>query len=161
MEGLKDMKENENSIEIKETNLSEEMNEAPKHEELDLENKTTEQLQSENEQLRKDSQQKDKQIAELRSLHRQLDKEMKLDKEARELSEKWLITSLFILIPSVFLLSTMLRSWIIGVLGYLIIGGLIFTSNNLAHKHLEKKECKGNEKTKHKGKRNNMENYKI
>lgn len=161
MEGLKDMKVNENSIEVKETNLSEEMNEAPKHEELDLENKTTEQLQSENEQLRKDSQQKDKQIAELRSLHRQLDKEMKLDKKARELSEKWLITSLFILIPSVFLLSTMLKSWIIGVLGYLIIGGLIFTSNNLAHKHLEKKECKGNEKTKHKGKRSNMENYKI
>lgn len=148
MEEIKDMEVNENSIEVNEMNLSEEMNETPKHEELDLENKTTEQLQSENEQLRKDSQQKDKQIAELRSLHRQLDKEMKLDKKARELSEKWLITSLFILMPSVFLLSTLLKSWIIGVLGYLIIGGFIFTSNNLARKHLEKKECRGNRKNK-------------
>lgn len=148
MKEIKDIEVNENSIEVKEMNLSEEMNETPKHEELDLENKTTEQLQSENEQLRKDSQQKDKQIAELRSLHRQLDKEMKLDKKARELSEKWLITSLFILIPSVFLLSTLLKSWIIGVLGYLIIGGFIFTSNNLARKHLEKKECRGNRKDK-------------
>ena len=124
MEEIKDMEVNENSIEVK----SEEMDETPKHEEIDLENKTTEQLQSENEQLRKDSQQKDKQIAELRNLHRQLDKEMELDKKARELSEKWLITSLFILIPSVFLLSTLLKSWIIGVI----------------------------EKTKHKGKRNSM-----
>lgn len=144
MEEIKDMEVNENSIEVK----SEEMDETPKHEELDLENKTTEQLQSENEQLRKDSQQKDKQIAELRNLHRQLDKEMELDKKARELSEKWLITSLFILIPSVFLLSTLLKSWIIGVLGYLIIGGFIFTSNSLAYKHLEKKECRENRKDK-------------
>lgn len=144
MEEIKDMEVNENSIEVK----SEEMDETPKHEEIDLENKTTEQLQSENEQLRKDSQQKDKQIAELRNLHRQLDKEMELDKKARELSEKWLITSLFILIPSVFLLSTLLKSWIIGVLGYLIIGGFIFTSNSLAYKHLEKKECRENRKDK-------------
>lgn len=141
-------------MEVKKKSLSEEMNEkmkfkfseTSKPEELDLENKTTEQLQNENEQLRKASQQKDKQIAELRSLHRQLDKEMELDRRARELSEKWLITSLFILIPSVFLLSTMLKSWILGILGYLIIGGLIFTSNNLAHKHLERKEIKGNKK---------------
>jgi len=144
MEEIKDMEVNENSIEVK----SEEMDETPKHEEIDLENKTTEQLQSENEQLRKDSQQKDKQIAELRNLHRQLDKEMELDKKARELSEKWLITSLFILIPSVFLLSTLLKSWIIGVLGYLIIGCFIFTSNSLAYKHLEKKECRENRKDK-------------
>ena len=144
MEEIKDMEVNENSIEVK----SEEMDETPKHEEIDLENKTTEQLQSENEQLRKDSQQKDKQIAELTNLHRQLDKEMELDKKARELSEKWLITSLFILIPSVFLLSTLLKSWIIGVLGYLIIGGFIFTSNSLAYKHLEKKECRENRKDK-------------
>lgn len=144
MEEIKDMEVNENSIEVK----SEEMDETPKHEEIDLENKTTEQLQSENEQLRKDSQQKDKQIAELRNLHRQLNKEMELDKKARELSEKWLITSLFILIPSVFLLSTLLKSWIIGVLGYLIIGGFIFTSNSLAYKHLEKKECRENRKDK-------------
>lgn len=144
MEEIKDMEVNENSIEVK----SEEMDGTPKHEEIDLENKTTEQLQSENEQLRKDSQQKDKQIAELRNLHRQLDKEMELDKKARELSEKWLITSLFILIPSVFLLSTLLKSWIIGVLGYLIIGGFIFTSNSLAYKHLEKKECRENRKDK-------------
>lgn len=153
MEEIKDMEVNENSIEVK----SEEMDETPKHEEIDLENKTTEQLQSENEQLRKDSQQKDKQIAELRNLHRQLDKEMELDKKARELSEKWLITSMFILIPSVFLLSTLLKSWIIGVLGYLIIGGFIFTSNSLAYKHLEKKNAERIEKTKHKGKRNSME----
>ena len=73
---------------------------------------------------------------------------MELDKKARELSEKWLITSLFILIPSVFLLSTLLKSWIIGVLGYLIIGGFIFTSNSLAYKHLEKKECRENRKDK-------------
>ena len=37
--------------------------------EISIENKTTEQLQSENEQLRKDSQQKDEQLAELRSLN--------------------------------------------------------------------------------------------
>ena len=148
MEEIKDIEVNENSIEVKKMSPIEEMDETPKHEEIDLENKTTEQLQSENEQLRKDSQQKDKQIAELRNLHRQLDKEMELDKKARELSEKWLITSLFILIPSVFLLSTLLKSWIIGVLGYLIIGGFIFTSNSLAYKHLEKKECRENRKDK-------------
>lgn len=107
--------------------------------EISIENKTTEQLQSENEQLRKDSQQKDKQLAELRNLHKQL---LDTERKAREISERWLITSVFILIPSVFLISTILRSWVIGVLGYLILGSLIFTSNNLAHKYLERKEEK-------------------
>ena len=105
--------------------------------EISIENKTTEQLQSENEQLRKDSQQKDEQLAELRSLNKQL---FDTERKAREISERWLITSVFILIPSVFLISTILRSWVIGVLGYLILGSLIFTSNNLAHKYLERKE---------------------
>lgn len=112
--------------------------------EINIENKTTEQLQSENEQLRKDSQQKDKQLAELRNLHKQL---LDTERKAREISERWLITSVFILIPSVFLISTILRSWVIGVLGYLILGSLIFTSNNLAHKYLERKEEK--EKSRH------------
>ena len=112
--------------------------------EIRIENKTTEQLQSENEQLRKDSQQKDKQLAELRSLNKQL---LDTERKAREISERWLITSVFILIPSVFLISTILRSWVIGVLGYLILGSLIFTSNNLAHKYLERKEEK--EKSRH------------
>ena len=112
--------------------------------EISIENKTTEQLQSENEQLRKDSQQKDKQLAELRSLNKQL---LDTERKAREISERWLITSVFILIPSVFLISTILRSWVIGVLGYLILGSLIFTSNNLAHKYLEIKEEK--EKSRH------------
>lgn len=112
--------------------------------EISIENKTTEQLQSENEQLRKDSQQKDKQLAELRSLNKQL---LDNERKAREISERWLITSVFILIPSVFLISTILRSWLIGVLGYLILGSLIFTSNNLAHKYLERKEEK--EKSRH------------
>lgn len=112
--------------------------------EISIENKTTEQLQSENEQLRKDSQQKDKQLAELRSLNKQL---LDTERKAREISERWLITSVFILMPSVFLISTILRSWVIGVLGYLILGSLIFTSNNLAHKYLERKEEK--EKSRH------------
>lgn len=112
--------------------------------EISIENKTTEQLQSENEQLRKDSQQKDKQLAELRSLNKQL---LDTERKAREISERWLITSVFILMPSVFLISTILKSWVIGVLGYLILGSLVFTSNNLAHKHLERKEEK--EKSKH------------
>ena len=67
--------------------------------EISIENKTTEQLQSENEQLRKDSQQKDEQLAELRSLNKQL---LDNERKAREISERWLITSVFILIPSVF-----------------------------------------------------------
>ena len=112
--------------------------------EISIENKTTEQLQSENEQLRKDSQQKDKLLAELRSLNKQL---LDTERKAREISERWLITSVFILIPSVFLISTILRSWVIGVLGYLILGSLIFASNNLAHKYLERKEEK--EKSRH------------
>lgn len=68
-------------------------------------------------------------------------------KKQIEISERWMITSVFILMSSVFLISTILRSWVIGVLGYLIIGSLIFTSNNLAHKHLERKEQK--EKSRH------------
>lgn len=112
--------------------------------EISIENKTTEQLQSENEQLRKDSQQKDEQLAELRSLNKQL---LDTERKAREISERWLITSVFILIPSVFLVSTILSGWVIGVLGYLILGSLIFTSNNLAHKYLERKEEK--EKSRH------------
>lgn len=137
------VKERDGQMEEIKANIGVEEN-STETKEISIENKTTEQLQSENEQLRKDSQRKDKQLAELRSLNKQL---LDTERKAREISERWLITSVFILIPSVFLISTLLRSWVIGVLGYLILGSLIFTSNNLAHKYLERKEEK--EKSKH------------
>ena len=137
------VKERDGQMEEIKANIGVEEN-STETKEISIENNTTEQLQSENEQLRKDSQQKDKQLAELRSLNKQL---LDTERKAREISERWLITSVFILIPSVFLISTILRSWVIGVLGYLILGSLIFTSNNLAHKYLERKEEK--EKSRH------------
>lgn len=137
------VKERDGQMEEIKANIGVEEN-STETKEISIENKTTEQLQSENEQLRKDSQQKDKQLAELRSLNKQL---LDNERKAREISERWLITSVFILMPSVFLISTILRSWVIGVLGYLILGSLIFTSNNLAHKYLERKEEK--EKSRH------------
>ena len=130
------VKERDGQMEEIKANIGVEEN-STETKEISIENKTTEQLQSENEQFRKDSQQKDKQLAELRSLNKQL---LDTERKAREISERWLI-------PSVFLISTILRSWVIGVLGYLILGSLIFTSNNLAHKYLERKEEK--EKSRH------------